>query len=81
MLQTVCIRDKREVISVHSDEPLDDVDLLYALLHGVLVLPIAAKIRGPELNRYKLNFIRSFICEYDYFQTLTIVPDHPLSPP
>ena len=65
MSRTVCIRDKCEVISVHSDEPLDDVDLLYALLHGVLVLPIAAKIRGPELNRYKWKFIRSIFCEYE----------------
>ena len=48
--QTICICDKCEVITVHIDEPLDDVDLLYALLHGVLVLPIAAKIRGPELK-------------------------------
>lgn len=51
--QTVCICDKCEVIRVHSDEPLDDVDLLHALLHGILVLPITAKIRGPELKGTK----------------------------
>ena len=54
--QTIGVCHKREIIGVHFDEPLDDVDLLDALLHGVFVLPIAAKIRGPELKSNISNF-------------------------
>ena len=51
-IQTIGICHKREIIRVHFDEPLDNVDLLNALLHGILVLPIAAKVSGPELERH-----------------------------
>ena len=54
--QTIGVRHEGEVVWVHGDEPLDDVDLLDALLHGVFVLPIAAKIRGPELKSNISNF-------------------------
>ena len=54
-IQTIGICHKREIIRVHFDEPLDNVDLLNALLHGILVLPIAAKVSGPELERHQIN--------------------------
>ena len=51
--QTIGVCHKREIIRVHFDEPLDDVDLLDALLHGILVLSIAAEVSGPELESTK----------------------------